>query len=141
MNCNCNKRVLRASSYQVGNSFNIIVNNPNITDLDNGCKFVLILPIDLPAMTTIVPVIIVLNGVNYPVQDIIGNNLMSDQLRFFPQNRKCCNREGIVRIVFGSNPNHFKVLNCLPNSSAVEFEQNVEVVSTSNKIVTKKSDE
>lgn len=125
MSCNC-KRNIRATSYTVGNSFNINTDF-NINDLDNGMRFNLILPVDLPAMTTILPVFLIIkvNGVdtNIPMQDIIGNDLMSDQLRFFPQRNVCCGREGIVRIIYGSNPSHFKVLNCLPKSSAVEFEE------------------
>lgn len=132
--CKCN-RVIRATSYTVGNSFNINTNF-TISDLDNGMRFILTLPVDLPAMTTIVPVIVVIsvNGVttNIPLQDIIGNNLMSDQLRFLPRIGDCsCNRKGIVRIIYGSNPSHFKVLSCLPESSAVEFEEAQEnVVNT-----------
>lgn len=126
MNCNC-KRTIRATSYTVGNSFNINTDF-DISSLENGCRFVLTLPVDLPAMTTIVPVILVIkvNGVvtNAPMQDIIGNNLMSDQLRFLRQIGNCnCNRRSVVRIVYGSNPGHFKILQCLPESSAVEFEE------------------
>lgn len=125
-NCKCN-RTIRATSYTVGNSFNINTNF-EISSLENGQRFILTLPIDLPAMTTIVPVILVIkvNGVttNIPMQDIIGNNLMSDQLRFFNRQGNCnCNRQGVVRIIWGSNPTHFKVLQCLPASSAVSFEQ------------------
>lgn len=126
MSCKCN-RVIRATSYTVGNSFNINTDF-EIGDLDNGMRFILSLPVDLPPMTTIVPVYVVIkvNGVvtNIPVQDIIGNNLMSDQLRFFNRVGNCeCNRKGVVRIIYGSNPAHFKVLQCLPESAAVEFEE------------------
>lgn len=126
MNCN-RKRTIRATSYTVGNSFNINTDF-DISSLENGCRFVLTLPVDLPAMTTIVPVILVIkvNGVvtNVPMQDIIGNNLMSDQLRFLCQIGNCdCNRRGVARIVYGSNPSHFKVLQCLPQSAAVKFDE------------------
>ena len=126
MSCKCN-RIIRATSYTVGNSFNINTDF-EIGDLDNGMRFILSLPVDLPPMTTIVPVYVVIkvNGVvtNIPVQDIIGNNLMSDQLRFFNRVGNCeCNRKGVVRIIHGSNPTHFKVLQCLPESAAVEFEE------------------
>lgn len=132
MGCNkCNNRVIRATSYTVGSSFNINTDF-SIQDLDNGMRFLLTLPVDLPAMTTIVPVILVItvNGVvtNIPMQDILGNNLMSDQLRFLPKCGNCCNRKGVVRIIFGSNPSHFKVLQCLPQSGAVEFEESTEPV-------------
>lgn len=128
-NCDCHK-VIRATSYTVGNSFNINTNF-SINDLDNGRRFILTLPVDLPAMTTIVPVylVITVNGTsqNIPMQNIIGNNLMSDQLRFFTRRGNCdCNRRGVARIIFGSNPSHFKVLQCLPESAAVEFEEDTE---------------
>lgn len=126
MNCNC-KRTIRATSYTVGTSF-VINTDFSISSLENGQRFVLTLPVDLPAMTTIVPVFLAINlngtAINIPVQDIIGNNLMSDQLRFLHQIGNCdCSRRGVVRIVYGSNPGHFKILQCLPESSAVEFEE------------------
>lgn len=125
-NCKKNNRTIRATSYTVGNSFNINTNF-NINEINNGMKFLLVLPIDLPAMTSIVPVYVIINvnGVptNVPVQDILGNNLMSDQLRFFPTNQNCrCSNQRLVRIAFGSNPIHFKVLQCLPESSAVRVD-------------------
>ena len=138
-NCNCN-RIIRATSYTIGNSFNINTNF-SIRDLDNGMRFLLVLPIDFPAMTTIVPVYVVINvngvATNIPIQDIIGNNLMSDQLRFLPQRRNCCRCEKIVRIIYGSNPSHFKVLQCLPESSAVEFENSIEVETNTLKSTSK----
>ena len=48
--CKCN-RVIRATSYTVGNSFNINTNF-TISDLDNGMRFILTLPIDLPVTST-----------------------------------------------------------------------------------------
>lgn len=133
--CNCN-RIIRATSYTVGNSFNINTDF-SINDLDNKMRFILTLPVDLPAMTTIVPVVVVIkvNGVatNIPLQDIIGNKLMSDQLRFLPRTGNCCcNQKGITRIIYGSNPAHFKVLSCLPESSAIEFEEEQENTSTTS---------
>lgn len=128
-NCDCHK-IIRATSYTVGNSFNINTNF-SVNNLDNGRRFILTLPIDLPAMTTIVPVYLVITvdgtSTNIPMQDVIGNNLMSDQLRFFARRGNCdCNRQGVARIIFGSNPSHFKVLQCLPQSAAVEYEENTE---------------
>lgn len=123
---NCkNNKIIRATSYTVGSSFNINTNF-NINKLENGMRFLLILPVDLPAMTTIIPVYVIINvngtPTNIPVQDIIGNNLMSDQLKFLPKNCRC-NSQGIARVIFGSNPNHFKVLQCLPESSAISYDE------------------
>lgn len=132
-NCRCN-RIITPTSYTVGNSFNI---NTTFTDadLENGKRYILVLNKDLPAMTTIVPVYLQVNGTYYPMQDIIGNNLMSDQLRFFPRERSnCgCRSAGVARIVFGSNAGHFKVLICLPTSSAVVTEENEEVFAAKSK--------
>lgn len=118
-NCNCNKKIV-SESYTVGATFNI---NTTFTDDDlRNCKrYLLVLDEQLPAMTTIVPVYLQVNGSYYPVQDILGNNLMSDQLKSFPNvaNGCGCNCAKVARIVFGSNPEHFKVLICLPQSSAV----------------------
>lgn len=135
MGCNNCNRTIRATSYAIGSNFTINTDF-SINDLDNGMRFILTLPVDLPAMVTILPVRISIkvNGVTtlIPVQDIIGNNLMSDQLRFFPRIRDCrCRNKGIVRIVFGSNPSHFKVLQCLPESSAVEFEEEIDTIVAS----------
>lgn len=124
MGCKCNN-IIRATSYTVGDSFNINTDF-SISTLTNCQRFTLVLPIDLPAMTTIVPVYIAItiNGVsaNIPLQDVIGNNFMSDQLRNLPKN--ACNCFGIARLIYGGNPQHFKVLNCVPSSSAISFDEN-----------------
>jgi hypothetical protein len=109
----------------------------SINEVDNGERFILTLPVDLPAMTTIVPVYvsIKINGTQtyIPIQDIMGNNLMSDQLRYFPETGSCrCNMRGVARLVYGANPAHFKVLFSLPQSSAVEFEEISEQGGTSS---------
>lgn len=125
---NCKKNnVIRATSYTVGSSF-VINTGFNINEIKNGMRFLLILPIDLPPMTSILPVYLGINVngtvTNIPVQDIIGNNLMSDQLRFLSKNENCrCNNQGIARIIYGSNPAHFKILQCLPASSAVSYNE------------------
>lgn len=145
-NCRCNNRVITPTSYTVGATFNI---NTSFTDadLENGKKYILVLNQNLPAMTTIVPVYLQVNGTYYPMQDILGNSLMSDQLRFFPrQTNNCgCRGAGIARIIFGSNVGHFKVLVCLPTSSAViteeveEFTDVTTMANTTSKVTTAKT--
>lgn len=124
MGCKCNN-IIKATSYTVGSSFNINTDF-SISTLTNCQRFTLVLPIDLPAMTTIIPVYVVItvNGTstNIPLQDVIGNNFMSDQLRNLPKN--ACNCFGIARLIYGGNPQHFKVLNCVPSSSAISFDEN-----------------
>lgn len=141
MNCNCNcNRTIIPTSYTVGATFNI---NTDFTDsdLENGKRYCLILNKDLPAMTTIVPVYLQVNGTYYPMQDILGNSLMSDQLRFFPRNVSPCGRcSGIARIIFGANPGHFKVLICLPQSSAIITEEAEDVAAVAEVKKATKSD-
>lgn len=123
MSCNCN-RIITPTSYTVGATFNI---NTDFTDSDieNGKRYILVLNKSLPAMSTVIPVYLQINGNFYPVQDLLGNNLMSDQLRSLPRKVSNCGcvSSGVARIVYGSNPSHFKVLICLPISSAVATEE------------------
>lgn len=105
---------LRASSYTVGSTgftINAIQTCPckgTITTLHNGEQFKLITCLSFPAVTTLVPVYIALNGVSYPVLDEFGNTLMSDQIRC----RRC------YRLTFGTNSKHFIVGQCLCPSQA-----------------------
>jgi hypothetical protein len=119
MSCNCDN-IIRATDYDVSTTIFQINTSFSVSSISNCQRFILSLPIALPAITTNVPVSVVIsiNGTNtsIPVQDILGNNLMADQLRFICKNQ-CGNR--VVRIIYGSNPSHFKVLQCLPESSAV----------------------
>ena len=104
---------LRAGSYTVGATgftINAIQSCPckSITKLCNGEYFKLITCLSFPAVTSLVPVFIALNGVSYPVLDEFGNTLMSDQIRC----RRC------YKLAFGTNPNHFIVKQCLCPSQA-----------------------
>jgi hypothetical protein len=118
-NCNCNRKIV-STSYTVGATLNITTNFTD-DDIVNGKRYFLVLDETIPPMTTVIPVYLQVNGTFYPMQDILGNNLMSDQLRSFPRaSSGCsCNCVRVARIVYGSNPEHFKVLICLPQSSAV----------------------
>lgn len=116
MNCNCNcNKVIKATSYTVGDNF-LINTSYSINSIENTNRFLLNLAIDLPSITTITPVYVAITidgtSTNIPIQDIVGNNLMCDQLRYIPG--------GIVRLIYGSNPVHFKVLQVLPPSSYLE---------------------
>lgn len=50
---------------------------------------------------TQLPVVLAINGVNYPLLTRSGNRVMSDQI---VQNR-------VYQSIFGNNPNHFSLLN------------------------------
>lgn len=135
------KTVMRATGYTTSPTFNINTDF-SIDKLINRNKYILLLPIDLPAMTNILPVYVVvnLNGTQtaIPMQDIVGNNLMSDQLRFLSKNIGGT-RKGVARLVYGGNPAHFKVLQCLPESSAVEYEESVVLKNAPSKTASAKS--
>lgn len=109
--CNycCNPCILKASSYTVNTSSFVINTGSTLATLCNGEEFKLITCATFPAVTTVVPVYININGTNYPVQDTLGNNLMSDQIR--------CRRQ--YCLIFGTNPAHFKLRSCAKCSQAV----------------------
>ena len=105
---------LKATSYEVsGTELKINVSpictcKGTITQLCNGEDFKLITCLPFPSVTTLVPVILVLNDVEYPMLTLNGNTLMSDQIRC----RQC------YRIQFGTYPTHFIVKQCLRPSQA-----------------------
>lgn len=113
MTCNCVKE-LRASAYDAAaTAFTITAVpacacNGAITQLFNGQRFRLITCLAFPAVTTLVPVYIEINGTSYPVLDENGNTLMSDQVR----SRRCYN------LLFGTNPVHFILKQCSCPSQA-----------------------
>lgn len=108
---------LRATSYSVTTSAFIInaaplcICNDSITELHNCEKFKLVLCKEFPVMDTVVPVYINLDNINYPVQDVIGNSLMSDRVH-----SHC-----VYCTVFGTNPAHFKLLTCTGRSQATNI--------------------
>lgn len=117
MNCrNCNENVLEVTSVSVaGGSYFLIVDSDIIPK--NGCKYVIVIPCRvLPTTTTLNQVFVAINFRNYPLQDrCIGNNVYNDQLRFVPTN---CRGNKVIRVVFGNNTPHFKVISQdLPCSS------------------------
>lgn len=105
---------LKATSYTVTGSDFTIVTAPvcpcrgTLSQLCNGEMVRLITCLAFPAVTTLVPVFIQINGNNYPVLDHYGNTLYSDQIR--------CRR--VYRLVFGTNPARFMVKQCLEPSQA-----------------------
>lgn len=117
---------LRAGSYTVGSTaftINAIQTCPckgTLTRLCNGEQFKLITCLSFPAVTNLVPVYISINGTSYPVLDEFGNTLMSDQIRC----RRC------YKIVFGTNPKHFIVRQCLCPSQATPTSVNVAATTT-----------
>lgn len=105
---------LRATSYNVEPTAFTIIASPactcrtSLTQLRNGECFRLITCLAFPAVTTLVPVYLSINGTSYPVLDEFGNTLMSDQIR--------CRRA--YRLTFGTASGHFIVNQCLEPSQA-----------------------
>lgn len=105
----CCENVLRVTSISAtGGSF-FFVTNSTVTP-KNGCKYLLKVPCSLipqTAFTTISQVYVVVNGVNIPLQECIGNNVYTDQIR-------CMNKDNcgniVLRLVYGSAPTHFKII-------------------------------
>lgn len=113
-NCNCNygnSHNFRASSYTYTAGASLVINTGStLTTLYNGACYSILLCPALPAMDTVVPVFIRVNGTNIPVLDAIGNTLFSDQIH-----------RGIrYELVYGSTPSHFKLKHCGCLSSATQ---------------------
>lgn len=76
----------------------------------NGCKYIIKVPCSLiptTASTTISQVVVVVNGTNIPLQECVGNNVYTDQIRYF--NVDSCGNI-VLRVVYGSSPAHFKII-------------------------------
>lgn len=105
-------KIIRPVNYVETENIEFIVKDD--LDLKNGAKVILIINSN-PSIEQIKPVVLHFNDVICPVQDILGNNLMSDQLRMLPKSTSGL----IVRLIYGSNPKHFKVLVQLKDSAFI----------------------
>lgn len=105
----CCENVLRVTSISnTGGSF-FFVTNSTIAP-KNGCNYILKVPCYLlpqTSTTTINQVYVVVNRVNIPLQECIGNNVYTDQIRYF--NVDSCGNV-VLRLVYGSTPAHFKIV-------------------------------
>lgn len=102
--CNCNRcscKILVITSLTLSDSNLELEIVP--TTFNNGERFgLLIAQQSIPSADTPVPVVITMNGEEYPLIKPCGNNVMSDQLR--------AQRTYVLRV--GTNPNHFTAVNC-----------------------------
>lgn len=93
-----------------------------IMDLKNGSRYSLVFKNSIPEFRDTLPVKLVIGEDCYLLQDIIGNDLMSDQLRYIP---KCVQLDSelygcnVARMIYGNNPLHFKLWLCLPASGTL----------------------
>lgn len=112
LTCTCNNicpNILEATSAAVSGTSFVFTTNSTITP-KNGARYLLKIPVSIlptDALTTVYPVFVTVNGVNIPLQCIIGNSVFTDQLRDLCPN-SCGNI--ILRLVYGSTPSHFKIV-------------------------------
>lgn len=83
-----------------------IYTNSTTPTLTNLKRFCLVLAQSLPSGANTLPVQIQIGTTVYPVYTRTGNLLRADQIR--------CRR--VYPIIFGSDPNHFSMLCCVPNT-------------------------
>lgn len=105
----CGESILRVTSISNTEGSFFFVTNSTITP-KNGCKYILKVPCYLlpqTAITTISQVYVVVNKINIPLQECIGNNVYTDQIRYFNVDN-CGNI--ILRVIYGSTPAHFKIV-------------------------------
>lgn len=75
----------------------------------NGERIAFCICTSLPASTTVVPVEIIINGQNIPLQDCLGNVLQSDQIR---------SRQMYFGVWGTLTPVHIKLCTCTRKSQA-----------------------
>lgn len=112
------KFVLKPHFYEIkDNLFKLVIKTQ--FPKENGARFVLLLEHKIPTTKDIYPVVISNNGEEYFIQDIVGNYIMSDQLKYFPKSLS----GNIIRMIYGGNPKHFKLLMKLPDSAYLKREE------------------
>lgn len=110
-NCSCCERFIRSTSVAVTGTapnqvLTITIPTQTLTNLE---KFCLVIAQSIPSNAETLPVVI-LNGTTViPVRVRTGNNLRADQLR--------CRRR--YPIIYGNDPVHFSLENCVPRTSFV----------------------
>lgn len=98
-------RVIKSTSV-TSNGTNVIVDFGTISNftIQNLQNYKFVVCQSAPTTTTIEPVQFQINGTAYNVLTNSGNNFMADQLT-----------QGVLYCaVYGNNPSHFLVKNCLP---------------------------
>lgn len=109
MSCQCN-RWLKSTSYQVNGGVFYIITNGTFTP-SNRMAFNLILCKTIPVQSSVLPVSIQVNGVNYPLLDKFGNRVMITDLD--TRNR--------YELVYGANSPHFLACNICSNLRNVDL--------------------
>lgn len=105
---NCCNRIIKSSGYSTDASNFIILTTGETFNLANRKAFYLILCQNIPIQSSNLPVLIQVNGTNYPLLDKFGNNVLVSDI----------NTRTRYSLVFGSNPVHFlafNIISCLNN--------------------------
>lgn len=99
--CNrCSCKVVVSTSLEISDT-NLKVNINPMT-FTNGERFGLLIAQEIPSNGTPVPVVITINGSDYPLLKPCGNYVMNDQLR----------SQRVYAVRCGTNPAHFTIINC-----------------------------
>ena len=102
--CPCN--TIKVSGFGTTDTEFVILTTGSTVQLTNGYLYNLIVCQRLPSLSVVLPVFIQVNGVNYPLLDRIGNQVMSDQIK----------TRANYRMFYGERDPHFLTTNCLCNS-------------------------
>lgn len=104
----CSKNIIKISSITISTT-NLILNSNFSENIKNLSNYKLVICSDIPTPPKILPVTLSINGKTYNVLANSGNLLMSDQI-----SKKCK-----YDLVFGNNPAHFLIKNCLPKTKFI----------------------
>lgn len=104
----CNKNVIKVTSATNSGGTLVLNSNSPLTTLCNRKEYMLLICTSIPASTTLGQATLIIGDSKYPLQDCVGNNLMSDQIKC----RRC------YPMVFSTNPAHFKLCTCTGRSGA-----------------------
>lgn len=104
----CNKYVIKVTEAAISGSTLTLTSSSTLSTLCDRKEYVLLICTNIPASTTVAQAVLAIGGSTYPLQDFVGNNLMSDQIKC----RRC------YPMVFGTNPAHFKLCTCTCRSGA-----------------------
>lgn len=122
MSCRCD-RMLKSTNYIVSDGVFYVITNGTSVTLQNRMAFSLILCQTIPVQTSVLPVSIQVNGVNYPLLDKFGNRVMITDLR-----TRCR-----YALVYGSDSPHFLAFNICSNLNNVNIP--AEIVSVADTAV------
>lgn len=102
--------VIKIQSAEVSGT-NLVLNSDNLITPINGKRYCLSIPTSIlptEASTSILQLYVNISDTNVPLQCRIGNDVYTDQIKCMEVNN-CGNI--VLRVIFGTTPAHFKILN------------------------------